>query len=140
MAAKDGFSAEERAAIKQRAAELKASGKKSAKDTEADVLEAIAKMEPGERAIAERLHALVMDLAPDITAKTWYGFPAYARGKDVIVFFQFASKFGSRYSTLGFNDGAALDKGDMWPTHFAITEWTEKVEKDVRALVKRALA
>jgi uncharacterized protein YdhG (YjbR/CyaY superfamily) len=115
----DGFTAEERAAMKQRAAELRAEGRKGAKKADGlqAVLDRIAEMPPEDRALAERVHQTVTAAAPDLSAKTWYGMPAYANeaGK-VVVYFQDAGKFKSRYSTLGFNDDAALDDGDMWPT------------------------
>jgi uncharacterized protein YdhG (YjbR/CyaY superfamily) len=139
----DGFSAEERAAMKQRAAELRAEGKKGAKKADAlkATLDSIAAMAPGDRAIAERVHAAVTSTAPELSPKTWYGMPAYANedGK-VVVFFKDAGKFKSRYSTLGFEEAANLDDGPMWPTTYAITEWTPAVEKKVVALVKAAVS
>src|SRR6476659_4035139 len=119
----DGFSAEERAAMKQRAAELRAEGKKGAKKADGlqDVVDAIAKMAPDDRALAERVHVAVTTTAPGLSPKTWYGMPAYADadGK-VVVFFQDSGKFGYRYSTLGFQDTANLDDGDLWPVAFAL--------------------
>ena len=139
----DGFSAEERAAMKQRAAELRAEGKKGAKQADGlqAVLDSIAKMAPEDRALAERVHVTVTTQAPDLTPKTWYGMPAYANadGK-VVVFFQDAGKFKYRYSTLGFQDAANLDDGDMWAASYALLRWTPKVEKQVVALVKSAVA
>lgn len=138
----DGFSAEERAAMKERAAELRAEGRKGA--TKADglqaVLDAIAKMAPEDRALAERVHVTVTSAA-DLTPKTWYGMPAYADadGK-VVVFFQDAAKFKARYATLGFQDRAQLDDGDLWPTSFAVRAWTPEVEERVAALVQRAMS
>ena len=137
----DGFSAEERAAMKQRAAELRAEGKKGAKKADAlqAALDSIAAMAPDDRALAERVHAIVTSTAPELSAKTWYGMPAYMNedGK-VVVFFKDAAKFKSRYATLGFEEAANLDEGPMWPTSYALTEWTPAVEKQVVALVKTA--
>ena len=142
-ATSDGFSAEERAAMKERAAELRAEGKKGAKKADGlqAVLDAIAKMAPEDRAIAERVHVAVTTTAPDLSPKTWYGMPAYANadGK-VVVFFQDAGKFSYRYSTLGFQDAANLDDGDMWPASFALKGWSPAVEKKVVALVKAAIS
>jgi uncharacterized protein YdhG (YjbR/CyaY superfamily) len=139
----DGFSEAERAAMKERAQELKAQGRSGQKkaDNERAVLEAIAEMPDADRALAERIHALVNANAPQLLSKTWYGMPAYANndGK-VVCFFQGASKFDARYATLGFNDAATLDDGPMWPVTFAIVEWTPAVEKKVEALIKAAVA
>jgi uncharacterized protein YdhG (YjbR/CyaY superfamily) len=139
----DGFTAEERAAMKQRAAELRAEGRKGAKKADGlqAVLDRIAEMPPEDRALAERVHQTVTAAAPDLSAKTWYGMPAYANeaGK-VVVYFQDAGKFKSRYSTLGFNDDATLDDGDMWPTSFAITRWSPQVEARLTELVEAATA
>jgi uncharacterized protein YdhG (YjbR/CyaY superfamily) len=138
-AASEGFTAEERAAMKERAAELKTSARGSGKAGEEEALLAkIAEMPPPDRAIAERIHAIVREHAPDLKPKTWYGMPAYARDGKVVCFFQPAAKFGARYATLGFNDPAHLDEGTMWPTAFAITELTADDEARVAALVKRA--
>jgi uncharacterized protein YdhG (YjbR/CyaY superfamily) len=138
-----GFSAEERAAMKARAAELRAEGKKGAKLADAlqATLDAIAKMAPQDRAIAERVHATVTATAPQLSPKTWYGMPAYANsdGKAVI-YFRDAGKFNERYSNLGFQDMAHLDDGDMWPIMFAIQKWTPTVEKRVVQLVKTAVS
>ncbi len=137
----DGFSAEERAAMKQRAAELRAEGKKGAKSADAlqAALDSIAAMAPDDRALAERVHATVTATAPELAPKTWYGMPAYANenGK-IVLFFKDAGKFKSRYATLGFEEAANLDDGPMWPTSYALTEWTPEVEKKVVALVKGA--
>jgi uncharacterized protein YdhG (YjbR/CyaY superfamily) len=137
----DGFSAEERAAMKERAAELRAEGRKGAKKADAlqAALDAIAAMAPDDRALAERVHATVTATAPQLSPKTWYGMPAYANedGK-VVVFFKDAGKFKGRYATLGFDDAAHLDDGPMWPTSYALTGWTPAVEKKVVALVKAA--
>ena len=132
-----GFTAEERAAMRERARELKA-GKT---DGESDVLAKIAEMPEQDRAMAERLHAIVKAAAPGLSPRTWYGMPAYARadGK-VVCFFQSAQKFKSRYATLGFSDRANLDDGAMWPTSFALKRLTAAEEKRIRALVKKAIA
>ncbi len=141
--AQDGFTAEERAAMKERAAELRAEGKKGAK--KADLLQAlldrIEQMAPADRALAERVHMVVTEYAPDLTPKTWYGMPAYANedGK-VVIFFQDAGKFDYRYATLGFQDTANLDDGDIWPISYALTKWTPEVEKRVVELVERAVS
>jgi len=137
----DGFSAEERAAMKERAAELRAEGKQGAKKADGlqDLLAKIEAMAPNDRALAERVHVTVTANAPQLSPKTWYGMPAYANadGK-VVVFFQDAGKFTYRYSTLGFQDAATLDDGDLWPVAYALTRWTPAVEKKVAALVKAA--
>jgi uncharacterized protein YdhG (YjbR/CyaY superfamily) len=139
----DGFSAEERAAMKERAAELRAEGKKGAKEADGlqAVLDRIAEMAPEDRALAERVHVTVTATAPELSPKTWYGMPAYANadGK-VVVFFQDAGKFKYRYSTLGFQDPANLDDGDLWPVAFALRKWTPQVEKQVVQLVKAAIS
>jgi len=139
----DGFSAAERAAMKERAAELRAEGKKGAKKADGltAVLDAIAAMAPEDRALAERVHVTVTATAPGLSPKTWYGMPAYADadGK-VVVFFQDAGKFRYRYSTLGFQESAALDDGDMWPVSYALTAWSPAVEKRVVALVEAAIS
>jgi uncharacterized protein YdhG (YjbR/CyaY superfamily) len=138
-----GFSAEERAAMKERAAELRAEGKKGAKlaDGLQAILDAIAKMAPNDRALAERVHVTVTAAAPELAPKTWYGMPAYANadGK-AVVFFQDSGKFNYRYSTLGFQDLANLDDGDMWPVSYALMKWSPAVEKKVIALVKAAIS
>jgi uncharacterized protein YdhG (YjbR/CyaY superfamily) len=140
-AAADGFSAEERAAVKERASELRAEGKKGAKKADGlqNVLDAIAKMAPEDRALAERVHVAITTNAPSLEPKTWYGMPAYAdaNGK-AVVFFQDSGKFTYRYSTLGFQDTANLDDGDMWPVSYALLRWTPAVEKKVVALVRAA--
>lgn len=133
----EGFTAEERAAMRERARETRST--KRGKDKEAEVLEAIAAMSDPDRVIAEKLHALVKEVAPQLTSKTWYGMPAYVRGKDVVFFFQNAGKFKARYATLGFNDSARLDDGDMWPVAYALTTWDDEVARQVRALVDRAV-
>jgi uncharacterized protein YdhG (YjbR/CyaY superfamily) len=139
----DGFSAQERAAMKQRAAELRAEGKKGAKkaDELQAVLDSIAKMAPEDRALAERVHATVTATAPQLSPKTWYGMPAYANadGK-VVVFFQDSGKFNYRYSTLGFQDAANLDDGDLWPVSYALQNWSPTVEATVAKLLKAAVS
>ncbi len=139
----DGFSAEERAAMKERAAELRAEGKKGAKKADGlqAVLDRIAQMAPEDRALAERVHVTVTATAPELSPKTWYGMPAYANadGK-VVVFFQDSGKFNYRYSTLGFQDAANLDDGDLWPVAYALQKWSPAVEKKVVELVKAAIS
>jgi uncharacterized protein YdhG (YjbR/CyaY superfamily) len=139
----DGFTAQERAAMKERAAELRAEGKKGAKKADGlqAVLDRIAEMAPEDRALAERVHVVVTGNAPELTPKTWYGMPAYANadGK-VVVFFQDAGKFSYRYSTLGFQDAANLDDGDLWPVSYALKQWSPAVEKQVVELVKAAVS
>lgn len=139
----DGFTAQERAAMKERAAELRAEGKKGAKKADGlqAVLDRIAEMAPEDRALAERVHVVVTRNAPDLTPKTWYGMPAYADadGK-VVVFFQDSGKFNYRYSTLGFQDAANLDDGDLWPVSYALLKWSPVVEKQVVELVKAAVS
>jgi uncharacterized protein YdhG (YjbR/CyaY superfamily) len=130
-----GFSAEEKAAMKERAREVKA-GKA---DGESALLAKIAEMPKADRVMAKRLHALVKASAPDLSPRTWYGMPAYAKGGKVVCFFQSAHKFKSRYATLGFSDEANLDKGAMWPTSFALNELTAAEEKKIGALVKKAV-
>ena len=133
-----GFTAEERAAMKERAQELKA--EKSKADGERDVVAKISEMPEPDRAMAERLHALVKASAPDLSPRTWYGMPAYAKDGNVMCFFQSASKFKARYATFGFNDKANLDDGAMWPTSFAISELTPEAEARIAELVKRAVS
>ncbi|WP_258723997.1 iron chaperone [Cellulomonas sp. NS3] len=136
------FSAEERAAMKERARELRAqSRKRGAKvDPEAEVLAKIAEMTGLDRTLAERVHALVREVAPDLTPRTWYGMPGYAKDGKVLCFFTAAEKFEGRYATLGFNDVAQLDDGSMWPTAFALTGLSDDVEARIRELVARAAA
>ena len=138
-----GFSADERAAMKQRAAELRAEGKSGAKKADGlqALLDAIAKMTDEDRAVAERVHVTVTAAAPDLSPKTWYGMPAYANadGK-VVLSLKNAGKFGQRYSTLEFQDSAHLDDGEMWPVGFAIVTWTPLVEKKVADLVSAAVS
>ncbi|MGH3507314.1 MAG: iron chaperone [Nocardioidaceae bacterium] len=139
----DGFTAQERAAMKERAAELRAEGKKGAKKADGlqAVLDRIAQMAPEDRALAERVHVTVTTTAPELMPKTWYGMPAYsnADGK-VVVFFQDAGKFNYRYSTLGFQDAASLDDGDFWPVSYALRQWSPAVEQRIIELVKAAIS
>ncbi|MEV4258888.1 DUF1801 domain-containing protein [Spirillospora sp. NPDC049652] len=137
------FSAEERAAMKERAKELKASGRRASKaekaaQAEADVVAKIAEFPEPDRSMAERIHAIVKDAAPNLEPKLWYGMPSYALDGKVVCFFQNADKFKARYATLGFNDSARLDEGTMWPTAYALTELTPEVEARIAELVKRA--
>ena len=138
-----GFTAEERAAMKARADELRAEGKKGAKKADGlqAVLDRIAEMAPEDRALAERVHMTVTATAPDLSPKTWYGMPAYtnAEGK-VVVFFQDSGKFNYRYSTLGFQEAANLDDGDLWPVSYALRKWSPVVEKKVVELLKAAVS
>jgi uncharacterized protein YdhG (YjbR/CyaY superfamily) len=135
-----GFTAEERAAMKARAQELKAEARasKNRADGERDLLAAIAAMKGSDKAMAKRLHAIVTAAAPDLWPKTWYGMPAYARDGKVVCFFKSAGKFGSRYATFGFEEAANLDEGAMWPTSYALTKLTAGDEAKIRALVKKA--
>ncbi|MDG4808842.1 hypothetical protein O7634_19020 [Micromonospora sp. WMMD1120] len=139
----DGFTPEERAAMKERAAELRAEGRKGAKKADGlqAVLDRIAQMEPDDRALAERVHVTVTAAAPDLAPKTWYGMPAYANadGK-IVLFFQDSGKFNYRYSTLGFQDAATLDDGDLWPVAYALQKWSPAVEKKVTELVRAAVS
>jgi uncharacterized protein YdhG (YjbR/CyaY superfamily) len=136
-----GFSADERAAMKERARELKAEERanKDRSAGEQDLLAKIAEMDGPDRAMAERIHQLVTATAPSLFPKTWYGMPAYARDGKVVCFFKSAAKFNSRYATLGFEEEAQLDDGHMWPTSFALKELTDKEETAIAALVKRAV-
>jgi len=137
----DGFSAAEKAAMKERARELKAEARANRKreEGEAAVRAKIAEMPAGDRALAERIHALVSAAAPELVPRTWYGMPAYTRDGKVVCFFQAGSKFESRYCTFGFQDAAALDEGGMWPTSFALTRLTKPDEATITALVKKAV-
>jgi uncharacterized protein YdhG (YjbR/CyaY superfamily) len=140
----DGFTDDERAAMKDHAQELKASARRSRgatpADGEGDLLAKIAEMTESDRALAERIHAIVKASAPDLAAKTWYGMPAYAKDGKVVCFFQSAQKFKSRYAMLGFSDQANLDDGAMWPTYFALTKLTADDEARIAALVKQAVS
>lgn len=133
----DGLSADEKAAVKQAAAERRRSS--AGKNGEADVLAVIAGMDEHDRPIAEGLHALVQRELPELTSKTWYGFPAYCKDGKTVFFYQFAGKFKTRYGHLGFQDVAQLDDGALWPTAFAILEWNDEVEARVADLIKRAV-
>jgi uncharacterized protein YdhG (YjbR/CyaY superfamily) len=132
------FTAEERAAMKERAKELKAA--KTKEEGERALLEKIAEMPKPDRVMAERLHAIVTKSAPNLSPKTWYGMPAYAKDDQIVCFFKSADKFKSRYATLGFEEAANLDEGAMWPTSFALTRLTASDEKKIGALVKRAVS
>jgi uncharacterized protein YdhG (YjbR/CyaY superfamily) len=137
--ASKSFTAEERAAAKERARELKAEAS-GAVDGESDVLAKIAEMRESDRVMAERIHEIVTTTAPALMPRTWYGMPAYAKDGKVVCFFQDARKFKSRYATFGFNDAANLDDGAMWPTSFALTRLTAAEEARIRALVKQAVS
>jgi uncharacterized protein YdhG (YjbR/CyaY superfamily) len=134
------FSEEERAAMKERAQEQKAAARGSKADGESDVLAKIAEMPESDRAMAERIHAIVKASAPALSPRTWYGMPAYAKDGKVVCFFQSAEKFKARYATFGFSDKANLDEGAMWPTSFALTQLTEAEEAKIAALVKNAVS
>lgn len=133
-----GFTAEERAAMRQRARELKAQA--AHEDGEKAVRAAIAAMKGSDRVLAEQIHAIVKAAAPTLAPRTWYGFPAYAKEDQVVCFFQFAGKFKTRYATLGFSDESRLDDGRMWPVTYAVTEITPAEEAKIAALVKRAVS
>ena len=137
-----GFTDEERAAMKERAQELKATARadKDKADGESAVLAKIAEMQEPERAMAERLHAIIKASAPALSPKTWYGMPAYAKDGKVVCFFQSAQKFNTRYATFGFSDEANLDEGALWPTSFALKELTAAEEARIAALVKKAVS
>ena len=137
-----GFTAEEQAAMKARAKELKAEARanKNRADGERDLLAAIAAMTEPDRSMAERFHAIVTASAPDLWPKTWYGMPAYAKDGKVVCFFKNAEKFNSRYATIGFEESANLDKGAMWPTSFALKKLTAADEAKIAALVKKAVS
>src|SRR5881296_175911 len=139
-----GFTDEERAAMKERAQELKAEARRGPRakkaDGESDVLAKIAEMPKPDRAMAERLHAIIKASAPALSPRTWYGMPAYAKDGNVVCFFQSAQKFKARYATFGFSDKANLDEGAMWPTAFALTELTTAEEVRIAALVKKAVS
>ena len=137
-AAGESWTKEERAAMKERARELKASKNKA--EGEADLLAKIAEMKGSARTMAKRLHEIVTATAPALWPRTWYGMPAYAKDGKVVCFFQSAQKFKTRYATFGFSDQANLDEGAMWPTDFALKELTAAEEKKIRALVKRAVS
>jgi uncharacterized protein YdhG (YjbR/CyaY superfamily) len=134
----DGWTEEERAAIKERAQELKAEARKA--DGESAVVAKIAEMQGSDRDIAERLHAIVKDTAPDLSPKTWYGMPAYAKDGKVLCYFQHAGRFKARYATVGFTEEANLDDGALWPVAFALKELSATEEAKIRALVKQAVS
>ena len=138
----EGFSEDERAAMKERAQEMKATSRRGARpaadDGESEILAKIEEMAPADRAMAERIHAVVKANAPELSPRTWYGMPAYAKDGKVVCFFQPAQKFKTRYATLGFNDPANLDDGTMWPTAFALTKLTAADEARIADLVKKA--
>lgn len=138
----EGFTNEEREAIKERARELKAAARRGPRaqkvDGQEEVRAKIAEMPEADRVIAERLHTIITTTVPTLSPKLWYGMPAYAKDGKVVCFFQAAKKFGTRYATLGFNDSAALDEGTMWPTAFALTTLTADDEERIAALVSRA--
>lgn len=136
------FTDEERAAMRERAKELKAEARanKDRAAGESDVLASIAKMQEPDRAMAERLHAIITDSAPDLSPKTWYGMPAYAKDGKVVCFFRNATKFKERYAMFGFNDSANLDDGSMWPVAYALKQLTTADEKKIAALVKKAVS
>lgn len=135
--AKESFSADERAAMKERAREAKRDA--SAAEDLKDVLGKIAEMPDDDRNLAEHVHATVLAAAPDLAPKTWYGMPAYAKDGKIVCFFQAAKKFKSRYATLGFSDEAALDDGPIWPAAYALVDWTDDIESQVSKLVTRAV-
>ena len=139
----DGFTAAERAAMKQRAAELRAEGKQGAKQADGlqALLDAIAKMAPEDRVVAERIHVTVSAAAPKLSPKTWYGMPAYANSEGkIVVAFKNSGKFNTRYSTLEFQDAAHLDDGELWPVSFALQKWSPAVEQKVAELMKAAVS
>jgi uncharacterized protein YdhG (YjbR/CyaY superfamily) len=140
----EGFTAEERAAMKDRAQELKAAGRRGSRaaqaDGESELLAKLAEMNEPDRVLGERLHAIITATAPSLTPKTWYGMPAYAQDGKIVCFFQSAQKFNSRYAMLGFSDKANLDDGAMWPVYYALTELTAATEARIVALVKQALS
>lgn len=142
----EGFTAEERAAMKEHAEEQKRAARRTgsraekAAQAEREVVEKIATFEDADREMAERIHAIVKSTAPELAPRLWYGMPAYALDGKVLCFFQPAAKFKTRYATLGFNDVAKLDEGTMWPTAFALTKVTPEVEEQITALVRRAVA
>lgn len=132
------FTAEERAAMRERVRELKAQASKQ--DGEREVLEKIASMQPSDRALAKRIHAIITANAPKLVPRTWYGMPAYSTAEQVVCFFRDAAKFKTRYATIGFSDAANLDEGPMWPTDFALKGLTPAVEERIAALVRKAVS
>ena len=139
-----GFTEEERAAMRDRAQELKAAARRGGRsdkaDGENDLLAKIAEMQQPDRAMAERLHATIKAIAPTLSSRIWYGMPAYAKDDNVVCFFQSAQKFKARYATLGFSDKANLDQGRIWPTAYALKELTDSEEAEIAALVKKAVS
>lgn len=135
----EGFTDEEKSAMRDRLQEMRAGSRRGREDGESDLLAKIAEMPPSDRALAERLHAIIKASAPALSPKTWYGMPAYAKDEQVICFFQSAQKFKTRYATFGFSDKAKLDDGSMWPTSFALKELTATEEARIVALVKKAV-
>ncbi|MFI0449345.1 iron chaperone [Actinomadura sp. 6N118] len=136
----EGFTDEERAAMKERAKEVRSTRRGAKADKEGEVLKKIAEMPDEDRVMAERIHAIIKATAPDLSPRTWYGQPAYAKDGKVICFFQSAAKFKTRYATLGFNEDANLDEGTMWATSFALTGLTAADEEKIAALVKKAVS
>jgi uncharacterized protein YdhG (YjbR/CyaY superfamily) len=140
----EAFTDEERAAVRERAREVKAASRRASRagksDGESDVLAKIAEMPEADRVLAERLHAVIKASAPALTSRTWYGMPAYAKDGKIVLFFQSAQKFKTRYATLGFSDEANLDEGDMWPTSYALRKLTAADEAKIGTLVKRAVS
>jgi uncharacterized protein YdhG (YjbR/CyaY superfamily) len=140
----EAFTDEERAAVRERAREVKAATRRGSRagkaDGESDVLTKIAEMPEADRVLAERLHAVIKASAPDLSPRTWYGMPAYAKDGKIVLFFQSAQKFKTRYATLGFSDEANLDEGDMWPTSYALRKLTAADEARIGTLVKRAVS
>jgi hypothetical protein len=134
-----GFTDEERAAMKERARESRRRSSSTAEEGEAEVLGKIAEMAPADRALAERVHAVIKAAAPELAARTWYGMPAYAKDGKVVCYFQNAGKFKARYSTLGFSDSARLDEGAMWPNAYALTQLSAADEERITALVRKAV-
>ena len=141
--AAQGFTKEEQAAMKERARELKAEARRASSgaktDGEAEVLAKIAEMPAADRVIAEKIHTIIQSVAPELTPRTWYGMPAYARDGKVLCFFQAAQKFKARYALLGFNDSARLDDGNMWATSFAIKKLTAAEQKKIKELIEKAI-
>jgi uncharacterized protein YdhG (YjbR/CyaY superfamily) len=135
----EGFTAEERAAIKETVKERRRAASGSKVDGEQDLLTKIAEMDPKDRDLAEHVHKLIKEVAPDLTCRTWYGMPAYSKNGDVLCFFQSAGKFKARYAMLGFSDKAALDDGALWPVYYAVAEWTAAVDKQLRAVIGKAV-
>ena len=134
----EGFTSEEKAAMKNRVQELKVASR--AADSEAEVLAKISEMQPADRVMAERIHALVKSVAPTLTPRTWYGMPAYAKDGKLVCFFQSGQKFKTRYATFGFSDDAKLDEGNMWPNAYALTKVTAVEEAKIAALLKKAIS